>query len=38
MTNPDIDASERFRSVFELYQIESDYGNVFQSYQQTMDM
>jgi hypothetical protein len=35
MTNPDIDASERFRSVFELYQIESDYGGVFQSYQET---
>jgi hypothetical protein len=38
MTNPDIDSSERFRSVFELYQIESDYGRVFQSYQQTMDV
>ncbi|MDG1438286.1 MAG: DUF3450 family protein, partial [Emcibacteraceae bacterium] len=38
MTNPDIDASERFRSVFELYQIESDYGNVFQSYPQAMDV
>lgn len=38
MTNPDIDASERFRSVFELYQIESDYGGVFQSYIQTMDV
>jgi len=38
MTNPDIDASERFRSVFELYQVESDYGGVFQSYQQTMDI
>ncbi|MBL4602804.1 MAG: DUF3450 domain-containing protein [Emcibacteraceae bacterium] len=36
MTDPDIDSSERFRSVFELYQVESDYGNVFQSYQQTM--
>lgn len=35
MTDPDVDASERFRSVFELYQIESDYGNVFQSYQET---
>lgn len=35
MTNPDIDASERFRTVFELYQVESDYGNVFQSYQET---
>lgn len=38
MTNPDVDSSERFRSVFELYQIESDYGRVFQSYQQTMDV
>ncbi|MBT5073544.1 MAG: DUF3450 domain-containing protein [Kordiimonadaceae bacterium] len=38
MTDPDVDASERFRSVFELYQIESDYGGVFQSYQQTMDI
>ena len=38
MTNPDVDASERFRSVFELYQIESDYGNVFQSYPQTMNV
>ena len=38
MTDPDIDASERFRSVFELYQVESDYGGVFQSYQQTMDI
>lgn len=38
MTNPDVDASERFRSVFELYQVESDYGGVFQSYQQTMDI
>jgi hypothetical protein len=37
MTNPDVDSSERFRSVFELYQIENDYGRVFQSYQQTMD-
>lgn len=35
MTNPDIDASERFRTVFELYQVESDYGRVFQSYQET---
>jgi hypothetical protein len=26
MTDPDVDASERFRTVFELYQIESDYG------------
>ncbi|MDG1021168.1 MAG: DUF3450 domain-containing protein [Emcibacteraceae bacterium] len=38
MTNPDVDSSERFRSVFELYQIENDYGRVFQSYQQTMDV
>lgn len=38
MTNPDVDSSERFRSVFELYQIESDYGRVFQSYPQTMDV
>lgn len=38
MTNPDVDLSERFRSVFELYQIENDYGRVFQSYQQTMDV
>lgn len=38
MTNPDIDSSERFRSVFELYQIESDYGRVFQSYPQTMEV
>ena len=38
MTNPDVDASERFRTVFELYQIESDYGGVFQSYQQTMNI
>ncbi|MCC3862279.1 DUF3450 domain-containing protein [Pseudemcibacter aquimaris] len=38
MTNPDVDSSERFRSVFELYQIESDYGRVFQSYQQTMEV
>jgi len=38
MTNPDVDASERFRSVFELYQIESDYGNVFQTYPQTMNV
>jgi len=36
MTDPDVDASERFRSVFELYQIETDYGQVFQGYQQTM--
>jgi hypothetical protein len=35
MTNPDLDASERFRSVFELYQVESDYGGVFQSYTET---
>jgi len=38
MTDPDVDASERFRTVFELYQIESDYGGVFQSYQQTMEV
>lgn len=38
MTNPDVDSSERFRSVFELYQIESDYGRVFQSYPQTMEV
>lgn len=38
MTDPNIDSSERFRSVFELYQIESDYGRVFQSYPQTMDV
>ncbi len=38
MTDPNVDASERFRSVFELYQIESDYGNVFQSYPQTMNV
>jgi hypothetical protein len=38
MTNPDVDSSERFRSVIELYQIENDYGRVFQSYQQTMDV
>lgn len=38
MTDPNVDASERFRSVFELYQIESDYGNVFQTYQETMNV
>ncbi len=38
MTDPNVDASERFRSVFELYQIESDYGNVFQTYPQTMNV
>ena len=38
MTDPNIDSSERFRSVFELYQIESDYGRVFQSYPQTMEV
>ncbi|MCP5382968.1 MAG: DUF3450 domain-containing protein [Kordiimonadaceae bacterium] len=36
MTDPNVDASERFRSVFELYQIESDYGRVFQGYKQNM--
>ncbi len=36
MTDPDVDSSERFRSVFELYQIESDYGRVFQGYKQNM--
>ncbi len=36
MTDPKIDASEKFRSVFELYQIESDYGRAFQSYKHNM--
>jgi hypothetical protein len=36
MTDPNVDASEKFRTVFELYQIESDYGKVFQSYPETM--
>lgn len=36
MTDPSVDASEKFRSVFELYQIESDYGRAFQSYKQNM--
>jgi len=32
MDNPNIDASEKFRSVFELYQIESEYGRAVQAY------
>lgn len=32
MDNPNIDASEKFRSVFELYQIESQYGRAVQAY------
>lgn len=36
MSDPNVDASEKFRSVFELYQIESDYGRVFQGYKQNM--
>jgi len=38
MTDPNVDASEKFRTVFELYQIESDYGKVFQGYQETMEV
>ncbi len=32
MDNPNVDASEKFRSVFELYQIESEYGRAVQAY------
>lgn len=32
MENPNVDASEKFRSVFELYQIESEYGRAVQAY------
>ena len=32
MDDPNIDASEKFRSVFELYQIESEYGRAVQAY------
>jgi hypothetical protein len=32
MLNPNVDASEKFRSVFELYQIESEYGRAVQAY------
>lgn len=32
MDNPSVDASEKFRSVFEAYQIESDYGRIPEAY------
>lgn len=32
MDNPNVDTSEKFRSVFELYQIESEYGRAVQAY------
>ncbi|PHZ85017.1 DUF3450 domain-containing protein [Paremcibacter congregatus] len=38
MDNPNIDASEKFRSVFELYQIESEYGRAVQAYTQKVNV
>jgi hypothetical protein len=38
MDNPDVEASEKFRSIFEAYQIESDYGRAFQSYKQKVNV
>lgn len=32
MNNPNVDTSEKFRSVFELYQIESEYGRAVEAY------
>jgi len=36
--DPDVEASEKFRSIFEAYQIESDYGRSIQSYKQKVNV
>lgn len=38
MDDPNVDASEKFRSVFELYQIESEYGRAVQAYTQKVNV
>ncbi|WP_321394419.1 DUF3450 domain-containing protein [Emcibacter sp.] len=38
MDDPSVDASEKFRSVFEAYQIESDYGRALVSYTDSIDI
>ncbi|WP_417317014.1 DUF3450 domain-containing protein [Emcibacter sp.] len=38
MDDPSVDASEKFRSVFEAYQIESDYGRALVSYTDSIEI
>ena len=38
MDDPSVDASEKFRSVFEAYQIESDYGRALVSYTDSIEV
>jgi hypothetical protein len=38
MDDPTVDDSEKFRSIFELYQIESDYGRAMVPYTQVVDV